>query len=105
MAKADYYNVLGVSRGANEAEIKAAYRKLAMKYHPDRNPENKSAEAKFKELSEAYGVLSDKEKRTAYDQFGHAGVDGQGFGAGGFSAADFQSTFADVFDDLFGEFP
>ncbi|HLB06589.1 MAG TPA: molecular chaperone DnaJ [Alphaproteobacteria bacterium] len=104
MAKADYYNVLGVSRGANEAEIKAAYRKLAMKYHPDRNPENKSAEAKFKELSEAYGVLSDKEKRTAYDQFGHAGVDGQGFGAGGFSAADFQSTFADVFDDLFGEF-
>ncbi len=99
MAKRDYYEVLGVSRDASEDEIKKAYRKLAMKYHPDKNPDNKEAEEKFKEASEAYEVLSDKEKRQVYDQYGHAGIDQQ-FGNGGFSWNDF-SHFDDI-SDLFG---
>jgi molecular chaperone DnaJ len=99
MAKRDYYEVLGVSRDATEDEIKKAYRKLAMKYHPDKNPNNKEAEEKFKEASEAYEVLSDKEKRQVYDQYGHAGIDQQ-FGNGGFNWDHF-SHFEDI-SDLFG---
>ncbi len=103
MAKRDYYEVLGVSKGASEDEIKKSYRKLAMKYHPDRNPDDKSAEEKFKEASEAYEVLADAEKRSAYDRMGHAAF--EGMGGGGFGGANFQdifSNFGDVFGDLFG---
>ncbi len=82
MAKRDYYEVLGVSKNASDDEIKKAYRKLAIKYHPDKNPGDKEAEAKFKEINEAHDVLSDKQKRARYDQFGHAGVGGNGFGGG-----------------------
>ena len=95
----DYYEVLGVSKSATEQELKRAYRKLAMKYHPDRNPNDKTAEAKFKEASEAYEVLADPQKRTAYDQFGHAGV--QGAGQGGFSSSH-AGGFGDIFGDIFG---
>ena len=85
MAKRDYYEILGVERSATEEEIKKAYRKLAMKHHPDRNPDDKGAEEKFKEAKQAYEILSDSDKRAAYDQFGHAGVDQQaGMGGGGF---------------------
>ena len=103
MAKRDYYEVLGVPRGADEAEIKKAYRRIAMKHHPDRNPGDKAAEESFKEANEAYSVLSDPQKKAAYDQFGHAGVDGQG-GAGGFGGggASFSDIFGDVFGDIFG---
>lgn len=101
MAKRDYYEILGVTRDADADSIKKAYRKLAMKYHPDQNPDDKAAEQKFKELSEAYHVLSDQEKRGTYDQFGHAAFEGGGPSAG---EGDFRSSFADVFDDLFGEF-
>ena len=83
MAKKDYYEVLGLSRTASEDEIKRAYKKLAMKHHPDRNPGDASAEEKFKEIKEAYEILSDAQKRSAYDQFGHAGVDGSAGGFGG----------------------
>ncbi|MDX1800327.1 MAG: molecular chaperone DnaJ [Marinobacter sp.] len=103
MAKRDYYEILGVSRDADDKEIKRAYRKLAMKYHPDRNPDDADAENKFKEASEAYEVLTDASKRGAYDQFGHAGVDGQaggGFGGGG--GGSFSDIFGDVFGDIFG---
>lgn len=99
MAKRDYYEVLGVDKTADEATIKKAYRKLAMQFHPDKNPDNKEAEEKFKEASEAYEVLSDKDKRQRYDQFGHAGVEGQ-FGGGGFNWDNF-SHFDDI-SDLFG---
>jgi len=105
MSKRDYYEVLGVERGADEKDIKKAYRRMAMKYHPDRNPGDEEAEAKFKELSEAYDVLADPQKRSAYDQFGHAGVDGQGgFGGGGAGAGhgSFSDIFGDVFGDIFG---
>lgn len=105
MAKQDYYELLGVSRDASDRDIKRAYRKLAMKYHPDRNPGDKEAEDKFKEISEAYEVLSDAQKKAAYDQFGHAGVDGQagGFGGGGGGfGGDFSDIFGDVFGDIFG---
>src|SRR5262245_25194874 len=106
MAKRDYYSVLGVNRDASEDDIKKAYRKLAMKHHPDRNPEDKHAEEKFKEAKEAYEVLTDGKKRAAYDQFGHAGVDpSMGFGAAGargFGAEGF-GGFADAFGDIFGE--
>lgn len=103
--KRDYYEVLGVSKGASDGEIKSAYRKLAKKYHPDANPGDTEAEAKFKEASEAYAVLSDSEKRQKYDQFGHAAFDGgAGGGAGGFDFGgfDFGFDFGDLFGDLFG---
>ena len=101
MAKRDYYEVLGVDKNASEDEIKKAYKKLAIKYHPDRNPGDKEAENKFKEAAEAYSVLSDKDKRARYDQFGPEGVDGMGgaggSGAGGFSMDDIFSMFGDIF--------
>jgi molecular chaperone DnaJ len=101
MAKRDYYETLGLNRDASEQEIKKAYRKLAMKHHPDRNPDSKDAEEKFKEAKEAYEVLSDTEKRGNYDRFGHAGVDpSAGMGAGG---AGFGGGFADAFSDIFGD--
>ena len=99
MAKRDYYEVLGVERGASEAELKSAFRKLAMKFHPDRNNGDSEAEARFKEINEAYEVLKDGDKRAAYDRYGHAAFE-QGGGAG--FGSDFASTFADIFDDLFG---
>ena len=100
MAKRDYYDVLGVSREAGDAELKKAYRRLAMQLHPDRNPDDAGAEEKFKEAKEAYDVLSDRQKRAAYDQFGHAGVSA---GSGGFSGgAGFRDIFDEVFGDIFG---
>ena len=101
MAKRDYYEVLGVSQGCGDAELKKSYRRLAMKYHPDRNPDDAEAEEHFKEAKEAYDVLSDAKKRAAYDQFGHDGVDGSGAG-GGFGAGGFRDIFDDVFGDIFG---
>ena len=104
MAKRDYYEVLDVIKSASADEIKKAYRKLALKYHPDRNKDDKTAEAKFKEASEAYHVLSDKERRNSYNQFGHAAFEGTG-GRGGFSNFDFTSTFSDIFgSDIFDDF-
>ena len=104
MAKRDYYEVLGIIKSASADEIKKAYRKLALKYHPDRNKGNKAAEAKFKETGEAYHVLSDKERRTNYNQFGHAAFEGTG-GRGGFSNFDFTSAFSDIFgSDVFDDF-
>ncbi len=105
MSKRDYYDVLGVSRDASQAEIKKAYRKLAIKYHPDKNPDNKDAEEKFKEAAEAYEVLSNPEKRSRYDQFGHAGVGGAaggGFSGGGMSMEDIFNHFGDIFGGHFG---
>jgi molecular chaperone DnaJ len=101
MSKRDYYEVLGVEKNAGKDEIKKAYRKLAMKYHPDRNPDNKEAEGKFKEASEAADVLLNEDKRRAYDQFGHQGVDGQGFGGQGFGGFE---DLGDIFGDIFGDF-
>jgi len=99
--KRDYYDVLGVNRNASEDELKSAYRKLALKFHPDRNPGDKAAEENFKEAAEAYEVLRDREKRGIYDQFGHAGLEGSGFsGFGGFE--DIFSSFGDIFEDFFG---
>ncbi len=102
MAKRDYYEVLDVSRNASADELKKAYRKVAMKHHPDRNPGDKKAEEKFKEASEAFEVLGDKEKRSRYDQFGQA-AEGMGSGMGGFGAAS-GTGFGDVFGDIFSEF-
>ena len=98
MSKRDYYEILGVAKNATDAEIKAAYRKLAIQHHPDKNPDDHTAEDKFKEAAEAYSVLSDSQKRAAYDRFGHSGANGQGFG--GFDASGF-SNIEDIFD-LFG---
>ena len=108
MSKQDYYQALGVSKNASDAELKKAYRRAAQKYHPDRNPDNAEAEEKFKQAKEAYEILSNAQKRAAYDQFGHAGVDpsmggaagGGGFGAG--AGASFSDIFGDVFGDIFG---
>ena len=103
MAKRDYYEVLGLDKSADQDQIKGAYRKLALKYHPDRNPDDSEAEASFKEASEAYEVLSDEEKKANYDRFGHAGVQGD-FGSGGFQWSDFShaTDFEDIFGDFFG---
>ncbi len=104
MAKRDYYDVLGVNRDASEDDIKKAYRKLAMKYHPDRNPDNPKAEESFKEAKEAYEMLSDGQKRAAYDQFGHAGVDpSMGGGGGQRGGPNFADAFGDIFGDIFGQ--
>ena len=104
MTKRDFYDVLGVSKNASPDELKSAYRKLAVKHHPDKNPGDKTAEDKFKEASEAYGILSDKEKKQNYDNFGHAAFEGSGGrqsgGFGGFGGAD----FSDIFEDFFGDF-
>ena len=103
MAKRDYYEVLGVNRDASEDDLKKSYRKLAMKHHPDRNPDNPKAEERFKEAKEAYEILTDANKRAAYDQYGHAGVDpsaGAGAGAAGFGG--FADAFGDIFGDIFG---
>ncbi len=103
MAKRDYYEVLGVSKTADEKEIKKAYRKVAMKYHPDRNPDNKEAEEKFKEAAEAYEVLSDANKKARYDRYGHAGMGQGGFGGGGsMNMEDIFSQFGDIFGDMGG---
>ncbi|MDY6038328.1 MAG: molecular chaperone DnaJ [Eubacterium sp.] len=103
--KRDYYDVLGIEKGASEGDIKKAYRKLALKYHPDRNPGDKSAEENFKEVNEAYSVLSDADKKSKYDRFGHAGVDpNAGFGQGGFSGGFSGSGFEDIFDMFGGMF-
>src|SRR5687767_2391045 len=107
MAKRDYYEILGVAKNAGDEEIKKAYRKLAIKYHPDKNPDDKQAEEKFKEAAEAYEVLSSAEKRQRYDQFGHAGVGGAasgGFGGGGMNMDDIFSQFGDIFGGAFGGF-
>src|SRR4030066_645002 len=105
MPKKDYYETLGVARNASEADIKKAYRRLAMKHHPDRSPDDKSAEAKCKEANEAYEILADAQKRAAYDQFGHAGVDPSmaagARGGGGFQGAAGNANFADIFGDVF----
>jgi len=104
MAKRDYYEVLGVNRDADAEAIKKAYRKLAMKHHPDRNPDDKSAEEKFKEAKEAYEILTDAQKRAAYDQYGHAGVDASaGGGRGGAGSSGFSDAFGDIFGDIFGQ--
>ena len=103
MAKRDYYDVLGVSKGASDDELKKSYRRLAMKYHPDRNQDNDEAEAKFKEAKEAYDVLSDAQKRAAYDQFGHDAVSNAAGGPGpGAAGAGFGDIFDTVFGDIFG---
>ena len=104
--KRDYYEVLGVSKGASEQEIKKAYKKMAIKYHPDRNPGDKEAEEKFKEAAEAYDVLHDPQKRQRYDQFGHEGLSGAGgFGGGaGMNMDDIFSMFGDIFGGGFGGF-
>ena len=105
MSKKDYYDVLGVDKGAENNDIKRAYRKLAMKYHPDRNPDDEKAAESFREVTEAYEVLADEEKRARYDQYGFAGVDDQmgGFGSGGFQGSHAYQDFGDLFGNIFGE--
>ncbi len=107
MSKRDYYEVLGVSKSVDKTALKKAYRKMAIKYHPDKNPDDKAAEEKFKEAAEAYEVLSNEDKRSRYDQFGHAGMSGAaggggGFGGGGFNMDDIFSNFGDIFGGHFG---
>ena len=106
MSKRDYYEVLGVAKGAGADELKKAYRKLAMQFHPDRNPDDPNADQKFREINEAYDVLKDEQKRAAYDRFGHAAFEqgGMGGGRGGFGGDSHFSGFADIFDEMFGEF-
>src|SRR6202022_4568249 len=99
--KRDYYEILGVTRESTDQEIKSAYRRLALQFHPGRNPNNPDAEEKFKEASEAYAIRCDSEKRALYDRFGHAGVGGNGSGGAGFGGAGFQD-FSDIFGDIFG---
>src|SRR6478735_5163158 len=101
MKQEDYYELLEVSRSATDAEIKKAYRKLAMKYHPDRNPGDSAAEEKFKEVQKAYAVLSDSSKRARYDQFGHAGVEGAAGGGGFGGFGGFGDVFEDIFENIF----
>ena len=105
MAKADFYETLGVSRTADEKELKSAFRKLAMKYHPDKNPDDSESEKKFKEINEAYETLKDSQKRAAYDRFGHAAFEQGGMGGGGFHPGGGFSGggFSDIFEDIFGE--
>jgi len=103
MAKRDYYDVLGIEKNASADQIKSAYRKQAVKYHPDKNKGDKAAEEKFKEASEAYHVLSDSERKQNYDNFGHAAFENGGGGRGGFGNFDFSSHFSDIFEDFFGE--
>ena len=98
----DYYDILGVNKSSSKEDIKKAYRKLALKYHPDKNKGNKASEEKFKEASEAYHVLSDEKRKANYDQFGHAAFEGAG-GGQGFSNFDFSSSFSDIFEDFFGD--
>jgi molecular chaperone DnaJ len=103
MAKRDYYEILGIGKNATSAEIKKAYRKMALKYHPDKNPDDKNAEAKFKEAAEAYEVLSNADKKARYDQFGHQAFDGAGgYGGGGMNMDDIFSQFGDIFGGAFG---
>ena len=104
MSKRDYYDVLGVQKNSSPEQIKAAYRKLAVKYHPDKNQGNKTSEDKFKEASEAYHVLSDQERKQNYDNFGHAAFENGGSGRGGFGNFDFSSSFSDIFEDFFSDF-
>src|SRR3974390_2752976 len=102
MSKRDYYEVLGVSRTCSEAELKSGFRKLAMQHHPDRNPGDGECEPRFKEINEAYDVLKDGDKRAAYDRFGHAAFEHGGMGSAHGFGADFGSTFADIFEGIFG---
>ena len=107
MAKKDYYEILGISKSASQPEIKKGYRKMAIKYHPDKNPDDKSAEERFKEAAEAYEVLSDENKKARYDQYGHAAFEGGqgghgGFGGGGMNMDDIFSQFGDIFGGAFG---
>ena len=104
MAKRDYYDVLGVQKNSSPEQIKAAYRKLAVKHHPDKNPGEKSSEEKFKEASEAYHVLSNSERKQNYDNFGHAAFENGAGGRGGFGNFEFSSHFSDIFEDFFGDF-
>src|SRR6478672_4223256 len=102
MTKRDYYEVLGVTRTSTEVELKAAFRKLAMQFHPDRNPGDKDCEHRFKEINQAYDVLKDEQKRAAYDRFGHAAFEQGGMGGGPGFGGDFGSAFSDIFEGIFG---
>jgi molecular chaperone DnaJ len=104
MTKRDYYEILGVAKSANDAELKSAFRKMAVKHHPDKNRGDPTAEAKFQEINEAYQVLSDEQKRAAYDRYGHQAFENGGGGGGGGFSGDFSGSMSDIFEELFGEF-